>query len=309
MYKLAILGSSSGNGHPYSWSSIFNGYDPEFMLKNCPYPAIPAYLKEQSWPESRIQNALVDAIWTQSISNSRVIAKSANIPLVYDSLDSIADTYDYILLARDDSENHFMHCQRAFRRSAYVYIDKPIALSLNALDRLYDLVPSPEHLFSCSALSFCPQLLSFINCLLNPDLASIEFTSPKSWDRYAVHLVDPFISALACLSEVEYSLTPLDFTRRSSGCCCLKVRLELSNRSDPIEVSFSTTGSSAGPIGFQAFSATNHHLILSSTHTDPFSSFKSALLAFVNRFNGSESSDHFTYRHHSQVVKLLSYHN
>jgi hypothetical protein len=25
--KLGIIGASKGNGHPYSWSAIFNGYD------------------------------------------------------------------------------------------------------------------------------------------------------------------------------------------------------------------------------------------------------------------------------------------
>ena len=29
--RLAMLGMVDGNGHPYSWSAIFNGYDPEDM--------------------------------------------------------------------------------------------------------------------------------------------------------------------------------------------------------------------------------------------------------------------------------------
>ena len=41
--KLAMLGMVDGNGHPYSWSAIFNRYDPIEMLK-CPYAGIPAYL-------------------------------------------------------------------------------------------------------------------------------------------------------------------------------------------------------------------------------------------------------------------------
>ena len=41
--KLGIIGLSSDNGHPYSWSAIFNGYDPEEMAR-CPFPGIPEYL-------------------------------------------------------------------------------------------------------------------------------------------------------------------------------------------------------------------------------------------------------------------------
>ena len=44
--RLAMLGMVPGNGHPYSWSAIFNGYDPQEMA-NCPYPAIPQYLGKE----------------------------------------------------------------------------------------------------------------------------------------------------------------------------------------------------------------------------------------------------------------------
>jgi len=37
--KLAMIGTVEGNGHPYSWSAIFNGYD----KKRWPYiPIRPA---------------------------------------------------------------------------------------------------------------------------------------------------------------------------------------------------------------------------------------------------------------------------
>ena len=38
--RLGVLGLSEGNGHPYSWSAIFNGYDPQAMA-SCPFPDIP----------------------------------------------------------------------------------------------------------------------------------------------------------------------------------------------------------------------------------------------------------------------------
>ena len=31
--KIGILGYTEGNGHPYSWSAMFNGYDKEIMEK------------------------------------------------------------------------------------------------------------------------------------------------------------------------------------------------------------------------------------------------------------------------------------
>ena len=34
MLRVGILGLSEGNGHPYSWSAIFNGFD---KTKECPF--------------------------------------------------------------------------------------------------------------------------------------------------------------------------------------------------------------------------------------------------------------------------------
>jgi len=39
--RLAMIGSTPGNGHPYSWSAMFNGYNRELMTKECPFAGIP----------------------------------------------------------------------------------------------------------------------------------------------------------------------------------------------------------------------------------------------------------------------------
>jgi len=61
--RIAMLGMVDGNGHPYSWSAIFNGYDPEAMA-DCPYPSIPAYLGREPKESLRIPGARVTHIWT-----------------------------------------------------------------------------------------------------------------------------------------------------------------------------------------------------------------------------------------------------
>ena len=44
--RLAMLGMVDGNGHPYSWSAMFNGYEPGDMA-HCPFPTIPDYLSKE----------------------------------------------------------------------------------------------------------------------------------------------------------------------------------------------------------------------------------------------------------------------
>src|SRR5690606_39459387 len=103
--KLGVIGLSEGNGHPFSWSAIFNGYNPEAM-ELCGFPVIPRYLEKQKWPESCIQNTEVVSVWTQDEMLSLKIAKAAKITKVASSLEDMIRDVDAVLLARDDAENH-----------------------------------------------------------------------------------------------------------------------------------------------------------------------------------------------------------
>ena len=103
--RLGVIGSSAGNGHPYSWSAIFNGYDVEAM-QECEYPVIPGYLSAQSWPDAKISGAEVSSIWTQNSELSARIAKASCIEHISSTIVELESRVDAVLLARDDAENH-----------------------------------------------------------------------------------------------------------------------------------------------------------------------------------------------------------
>lgn len=42
--KIGIIGSNEGNGHPISFSSIFNGYNKKYLKKFCKFNLINEYL-------------------------------------------------------------------------------------------------------------------------------------------------------------------------------------------------------------------------------------------------------------------------
>lgn len=50
-FKIAMLGMVEANGHPYSWSAMFNSYDKEAM-EDCGYPVIPRYPEKE--PEENL---------------------------------------------------------------------------------------------------------------------------------------------------------------------------------------------------------------------------------------------------------------
>ena len=60
--RVGILGESEGNGHPYSWSAICNGYSKTEIL-NCNYPEIIHYLSKEKWPESKIKGVRITHIF------------------------------------------------------------------------------------------------------------------------------------------------------------------------------------------------------------------------------------------------------
>lgn len=81
MLKLGIIGLSEGNGHPYSFSAIFNGYNEEKM-KECPYPVIYEYLSKQDKTDMCISDAKATHIWTQDKKQSMHIAEATFIRLI-----------------------------------------------------------------------------------------------------------------------------------------------------------------------------------------------------------------------------------
>ena len=80
--KIGILGYTEGNGHPYSWSAMFNGYNKELMEKECPFPVIPAYLAKQPKETFGIEGAKITHICCtgfEGIERARHIAKASLI--------------------------------------------------------------------------------------------------------------------------------------------------------------------------------------------------------------------------------------
>lgn len=272
--KLGIIGHSPGNGHPYSWSAICNGYDPDAM-KSCGFPAIPDYLARQSWPDDRLVGAEVTHIWTQDKQESQKIANASLIKNVVDQAEDMIGEIDGLLLARDDAQNHFRFAQSFLQAGLPVYIDKPIALSCKDLDALYAEQQRAGQIFSCSALRFAPELS------LSPEIAAkigpiklIVGTTPKYWDSYAIHLIDPILNILGHKASPSYL---------SSGAIGKDGHmLALRWPQGGPDVHIKTTGSIAAPIQLRILGELDE---VTLTFEDSFQAFKNALMEFLKSIN------------------------
>jgi predicted dehydrogenase len=194
--KLGVIGLSKGNGHPYSWSAICNGYNHSQMLR-CGFDVIPQYLSERQWPAAKLSNVQVTHIWTQSRDISENVSLASLIPNIVDDPSEMLNSIDGMLLARDDSENHLEYARPFIEHGLPIYIDKPIALNIETLNKLYSLQKYEGQIFTCSALRYARELsLEAIDLSKVGTIKSVTAETPKSWRKYAVHVIEPVIQLL-----------------------------------------------------------------------------------------------------------------
>lgn len=207
MIRLGIIGMSEGNGHPYSWSAICNGYD-EAAMDRCPFPVIPQYLRRETWPEARLTGVEVVVVWTQDRALSEQIAEAALIPEVVEDPSGLLGRVDAVLLARDDAETHLDLALPILEAGLPVFVDKPLAYCVAEAEQLFAAERYPGQLFTCSSLRFDKGLrLSGTQAVRVGTPRRIEGTIPKSWSKYAIHVIEPSLQILGWPGEPAEALT------------------------------------------------------------------------------------------------------
>ena len=272
--RLGVIGLSEGNGHPYSWSAIFNGYDPEYM-KDCPFPVIPQYLSERSFPSDTIKGATVTHIWTQDEAVSHHIAKASKIQTVCQKMEDMIGQIDAVLLARDDAENHLAMSTPFLSAGLPIFIDKPLALNVKEAKEIMEMQQHEDQLFSCTALRFASEFeLSQSQKENLGELVSIKAVAPKSWEKYAVHVIEP---AYTLLSPEDMPLRVNQVLRKDD-----QVHMKLQTQKG-IPVDFVTTGSQPSTLHIEIEGSKSTTKLI---FEDAFSAFRSSLQYFIDLVGG-----------------------
>jgi predicted dehydrogenase len=271
--RLGLLGISEGNGHPYSWAAIFNGYEKSAMA-TCPFPAIPRYLAEHRFPEEAIAGARVTHVWTQDRRASKAIASASRIESVVDDPAQMLGEVDAVLLARDDAERHAELAGPFLDAGLPIYIDKPLATSVAAAGDLFARQRAENQLFTCSALRYAAELR------LEPGaedeigpIREVLASSPKRWSRYAVHLIEPALALLGEPGAVESHEASA-----SGGAARLRVSWDSGVRAE-----FTTRGDFEVPIQLRTIGERGERTLV---FADSFGAFKAALEHFVGVARG-----------------------
>lgn len=267
--NLGIMGMSEGNGHPYSWSAIFNGYHVGHM-KDCPFPVIFDYLSKKHFPADAIQNASVTHIWTQDLATSQKIAKASNIPHVVVNYTDLIGQVDAVLLARDDPKNHYEMAMPFIKAGIPIFIDKPMDISVATAKKMFAAQVFESQIFSCSALRYAQEFQLTTNVVEQVgDIRLIDAVIPKSWEKYAVHIIEPVIGLIPGRGKL------LTVTNTGTG----EMNILTVKWSSGVTAIFKVLGSTKCPIDINIYGTKGFTTL---SFKDSFSAFKSSLEAFID---------------------------
>lgn len=202
MMKLGIIGMNEGNGHPFSYSAIFNGYDPLELQKRCPFSLIKEYLPREHRNEVFIDGAKVTHVWTQEKELSEDIARVALIPNVVSDIEDLVGKVDAVILARDDPWNHLKMAEPFLKHGTPLFIDKQLASTVADLDQLLELAKPGQVLQAGSSMRFTRDVALALTEVDVEKVKSVHGVSRVSWMRYGHHLLEGVVPLYG--TDVEY---------------------------------------------------------------------------------------------------------
>lgn len=188
--RLAMVGMVEGNGHPYSWSAIFNGYDPAEMAK-CPYPVIPAYLSKQPQTAFGIGGARVTHIWTDAPGDAVRVAKASLIPEILASPEDAIGRVDAVVIPTDKGHEHVRRARPFIEAGLPVFIDKPLADNTEDLKTFTVWQAEGKDILSGSCLRYAREFEPYHASTQGlGQIRLVTITTPKSWERYGIHALE-----------------------------------------------------------------------------------------------------------------------
>jgi predicted dehydrogenase len=191
--KIGILGMTEGNGHPYSWSAMFNGYNKDYM-DECPFEVIPEYLYKQPESTFGIEGTKITHICCTGYANreeAEKIAKASKIPFVTDCPEDMIGEVDAVICATDVGSEHVARCAPFLEAGTPMFIDKPLVDCEEDLKTFLRWRKEGKRFISCSSLRYSKALEPFHkNHYEFGKLMYICQPMPKKLETYGIHALE-----------------------------------------------------------------------------------------------------------------------
>ncbi|CAM3002182.1 Gfo/Idh/MocA family oxidoreductase [Legionella worsleiensis] len=255
--KAGILGYSEGNGHPFSFSAIINGYEPEEFV-NAGWSVILDYLEKQPRDAFDFHEVEVSHAWTQDINLTNRLCAASKIPHAVEHYTDMLGKVDFVFIARDDYHTHFPMAKPFLEHGTPVFVDKPLTLNEEELNYFEPYLHNGM-LMSTSGMRYAKELDTIRNN--NSELGElklIEGVILNNLEKYGIHLLDA-INGLGIKGIKSIIRLPSSFEAYS---------IELDNG---IQFNLSCLGSVTKTLHLSLYGTKNHfHFDL----YDNFSAFK-----------------------------------
>lgn len=270
--RVGIVGLSEGNGHPFSFSAIINGYNSAAFSK-CGWDGIHDYLKVRKPEEFGFDGVRVVSAWTQDKIITDNLCRACNIETSSASYEELIDGVDIVIIARDDYQSHLAMAKPCLAAGKKVFIDKPLSLDVKELSYFKPFLLSGQ-LISGSGFRYARELdvlregqvsLGVIKCIQAAVLNDLA--------KYGIHMLE----AIAGIGLG----TPISVSRLSDSFDCFQ--FELPNN---IQLSLSCLGKVGKTFHIGIYGENGHYQ--TDLH-DNFSAFRSTL---GNLFNSIKTKTH-----------------
>ena len=187
--RVGVLGLSEGNGHPFSFSAIVNGFDDAAMAASG-WPGIHAYLRERDASEFGGLGMQVTHAWTQDAAVTDRLRAACRIEHAVRNAEEMIGQVDAVLLARDDHANHRAMAAPFLEAGLPMLVDKPLTLDPDDLRWFRPYLESGQ-LMSCSGMRYARELDGpRAQIEAYGELRLIRGAILNDWAKYGVHLLD-----------------------------------------------------------------------------------------------------------------------
>lgn len=188
--RLAMLGMIEGNGHPYSWSAIVNGFNLAAMAA-CPYPAILDYLGKQPVENVRVPGARVTHLWTDDPIDAPKVAAASLIENIVAQPEDVIGHVDAAIISTDDGDDHIRRVKPFIEAGLPVFVDKPMATNVVDLRQFVQWHKTGATILSTSGMRYAPEMrLSDEQRTQLGDLRWVTSFTCKTWERYGIHALE-----------------------------------------------------------------------------------------------------------------------
>ena len=287
--RLGVIGMTEGNGHPYSWSAILNGYDRTRMTAECPFPGIPGYLNLQPPEAFGIAGARVTHVFCDARSDAEHVAALSQIPHVAETPEALIGAVDAVLIATDIGGEHVRRARPFVEAGVPLFIDKPLCDNAADLAQFQRWVADGAAIQSSSSTRYAAEYAPYQ--APNAPLGAWRFIAmpmAKKWETYGIHAL-----------EAVYSITgPGYVSVRNTGSPERNV-VHLKHNSGADVVIACGTGIVYGGAMTLCGASGNATVVTKDT----FASFKAQLAAFIGYLRSGVRP--YPFSHTEELMRLV----